>query len=154
MFSPLLLSPPLHHTIPSGTNLRLTVYRRITRLHLSNLGPNLPASPREGAMDQEKGEEGRKEWKREVCLCPKGLVSVCVNQEVRMWQQERHLFTAHVCVCVCMDLVELRCHICEDRGFKLVATRDEALNRWNARDNCAVICCVDVRVSSGTFDGD
>lgn len=45
-------------------------------------------------------KKGRKEWKREVCLCPKGLVSVCVNQEVRMWQQQRHLFTVRVCVCV------------------------------------------------------
>ena len=51
-----------------------------------------------GGMD-----EGARERKREVCLCPKGLVSVCPNQEVRMWQQERQSRdVSSVCVCVCV----------------------------------------------------
>lgn len=103
-------------------------------------------------------EKGVRERKREVCLCPKGLVSVCLNQEVRMWRQEKqsrdiHLVCAcvrvcaHMCACACMNLVELRCHICEDHSFTLVATRDDALNHWNARDNCALICYGNVYVS-------
>lgn len=107
-------------------------------------------------------EKGARERKREVCPCPKGLVSVCLNQEVRMWWQERQsrdVPSVSVCVCVfvcllvyvcvCMDLVELRCHICEDHSFTLVATRDDALNHWNARNDwcCDMLCvCVCVNV--------
>lgn len=47
-------------------------------------------------------EKGVRERKREVCLCPKGLVSVCLNQEVRMWRQEKQSRDIHsVCVGVC-----------------------------------------------------
>lgn len=80
------------------------MYRCITHIHLSNLQPCLPSSPREGAADQEKGKDSWKEGgsKREVFLCPKGLVSVCLNQEVRMWRQERQSRDIlSVCVCVC-----------------------------------------------------
>ncbi|MEQ2225741.1 hypothetical protein ILYODFUR_020442 [Ilyodon furcidens] len=52
-----VLSLLLHHTIPTGTNLRLTVYQCITRLHLSNLQPHLPLCPGEGPEDQGKGKE-------------------------------------------------------------------------------------------------
>lgn len=57
----LSLSLLLHHTIPAGANLRLAVYRCIIRLNLSNPRPASHPSPREGAADQEKGEEWRKE---------------------------------------------------------------------------------------------
>lgn len=90
----------------ASSSRRLTVYRCITRIHLSNLQPCLPSSPREGAADQEKGKDSWKEGgsEREVFLCPKGLVSVCLNQEVRMWRQERQsrdILSVCVCVCVC-----------------------------------------------------
>lgn len=58
-FNPSMSSLPLlHHTIPAGTNLRLAVYRFITRLQLSNPRPNLSPSPWEGPTDQKK-----KKWK-------------------------------------------------------------------------------------------
>ena len=155
-FFPLLLSPLLHHTIPAGANLRLTVYRCITRLHLSNLRPRLPPSPREGAADQEKGRNGwRSEGAKERSVSVSQRIGLCLSksgsENVTAGEAEqRHLFSVCVCVCVrvcvCMDLVELRCHICEDHSFKLVATRDDAPNHWNARDDCAVICCVNACV--------
>lgn len=64
-----------------------------------------PSIPTRGSSGSRKGEERRKEWKREVRLCPTGLVSVCVNQEVRMWQQERHdrdIPSLRPCACVCV----------------------------------------------------
>lgn len=67
--------------------------------------PLLFPSPREGTVAQGKGEERLKKWKREVRLYPTGLVSVRVNQEVRMWQQGRHNRDdcVRVCVCVLLD---------------------------------------------------
>lgn len=161
LFSPLLALVPLSSSLSHHSRRRLTVYRCITHIHLSNLQPCLPSSPREGAADQEKGKDSWKEGgsEREVFLCPKGLVSVCLNQEVWMWRQERQSRDIlSVCVCVCVHLVELRCHICEDHSFTLVATRDDALNHWNARDNCCdmgrVCVCLCTWMSFGTFDGD
>lgn len=159
MFPPPLLSPLLHHTIPAGTNLRLTVYRRITRLHLSNLGPHLSPPPREGAMDQEKGRNGGSSEREKCARVPQ-------DWSLSMWIRKRECDnrrgTAQTSLCVCMRLCVcaarvclygLRCHICEDHSFELVATRDDALNHRNAWDGCAVIC-VWMCVSFGTFDGD
>lgn len=76
-------------------------------------------------MDQEKGgmEEGVKERSASVSLrigfylCKSGSENVTAGEA-----EQRHPFS----VCVCKDLVELRCHICEEHSFKLVATRDDA----------------------------
>lgn len=149
MFPPPLFSPLLHHTIPAGANLRLTVYRRITRLHLSNLGPHLYPPPREGAVDQEKGRNGGRSEREKCARVPQDWF---LSVWIRKWECDNRRGAAQtslcVCMClrvcahacVCMDLVELRCHVCEDHSFELVATRDDALNHRNARDDCAVIC--------------
>lgn len=73
--------------------------------------------------------EGGRERKRSVsvsqriglCLSKSGSENVTAGET-----EQRHPFS--VCVCVCVHLVELRCHICEDHSFTLVATRDDALN--------------------------
>ena len=107
-FFPLLLSPLLHHTIPAGANLRLTVYRCITRLHLSNLRPRLPPSPREGAADQEKGRNGwRSEGAKERSVSVSQRIGLCLSksgsENVTAGEAEqRHLFSVCVCVCVCV----------------------------------------------------
>lgn len=52
--------------------------------------------------DWEDREAGAKQRRREVILCPKGLLSVCLNQEVRMWWQQRQrrgMPSLRVCLC-------------------------------------------------------
>lgn len=99
MFS--LLSPVLHHTIPAGANLRLTVYQCITHLHLSNLGLNLLPSPREGAMEQEKGRTGERiEREKLVCVSKDCFLSMWIKK----WEcdsRRGRAETSFHCGCVC-----------------------------------------------------
>ncbi len=67
----LLPSPLLHHTIPAGENLRLTVYRCITAsICLTSSPASLHPHERELRIKKRgEMEEGTRERKREVCLC-------------------------------------------------------------------------------------
>lgn len=123
----------------STANLILSVCRCIARV----------PRPQDREQHIRKGrgiERGARERKREVCLCPKGLFSVCVNEEVRMWQQERQTSPQCVCMglCVCMWARTPVCGPCWTEvpcmwrsQLQASATRDGAWNHWNARDNCA-----------------